>query len=335
MANYSISRQERVYLFSETTFGVIPTVSNTNFSRHIQSGLAAVVNLYPRPDKTGTRSQSVGILGRKQATWSLSQSLAGNGAAGTAPDVAPILTALFGQAGTVVPATSVTYNISDPAVIPSFSLFSFRTPSTLDQRIVLGAVVGDATFQLGQNVATWSANGTGIWCLDSDTFSTSDTTQKGGLVSFPTEPAAPVSNGVPTVGFTGLATIDSQVIAEIQTATIRFRTGGVVVADTFGSYYPVLAEGAARQVSVALTIYDSDGAGIKDLRAKAVAQTPITVSLQIGTISGNIFTLTLNNVQLAQPTFDDSRNRYMCVFGDSPAHATTLANRDEIVLAIT
>jgi hypothetical protein len=351
MANYAISRQERIYLFSETTFGTIPTVVNASCSRHINAGLMAVVNNYPRPDKTGTRSQVIGLLGRKSATWNLSMSLAGNGTAGTVPDCAPILRALFGVAGgggtgeTIVGATSVTYALQDPSIIPSLSIYSFRTPATETQRIVLGAVVAEATFTMGQNIATWSANGTGIWCLDTETTSNQttfnvagnipDATQKGGLATFPVEPAAPVTNGAPTVGFTGSATFDGTVIAEIQSATLRVRTGSVVATDTFGSYYPVLAEGEQRTVGLAFTVYDSDGAGIKNLKAKAQTQTPMTVTLVMGTIGGNIWTFTLNNVQIAQPSYDDSRNRYMCVFPESMAHATSITVRDEITLALT
>lgn len=351
MANYAISRQERIYLFSETTFGQIPTVTNSNCCRAINAGLVSVVNNYPRPDKTGTRSSVVGVLGRKSATWSLSQSLAGNGAAGTPPDCSPILRALFGVAGgsgtgeTIVSSTSVTYALQDPAIIPSFSLFSFRTPATETQRIVEGAVVAEATFNLGQNIATWSANGTGIWCLDTETTSNQttfnvagnipDTTQKGGLTTFPVEPSAPVTNGSPTVGFTGSAVFDGDTITEIQSATLRVRTGNAVANDTFGSYYPVLAEGAEREVGLAFTVYDSDGAGIKDLKAKAQTQTPITVVLTMGTIAGNIWTWTLSNLQIAQPTYDDSRNRYMCVFPESMAHASSIVLRDELSLALT
>jgi hypothetical protein len=341
MSNYAISRQEHVYLQSETVFGQIPntggtaTLAGSNACRAINAGLVAVVNNYARPDKTGTRSQVVGLLGRKSATWSLSQSLAGNGVAGVAPDCGPILTAMFGGAPTVVASTSVTYNLSDPNPIPSFSLWSFRTPSTLAQRVVSGAVVGEATFQLGQNIATWSANGTGIWCLDSDNFAVEDSTEQSGLSAFPTEPATPITNGNSTVGFTGAATFDGNVIAEIQTASIRLRLGNIVALDTFGSYYPVLAEGEMRACGLSFTVYDSDGTGIKDLKAKAITQVPITVTLQIGTIAGNIFTFTLNNVQIAAPTYDDSKNRYMCVFPESLAHATSITVRNECILACT
>ncbi len=333
---YAISRQERIYLFSETTFGTIPTVGNSNYCRTMPgAGLTAVVNNYPRPDKTGTRSQVIGVLGRKSATWSVSMSLAGNGAAGVVPDCAPILTALFGGAGVVSAGTSVTYSLADPSPIPSFSMYSFRTPSTLTQRIVEGAVVAEATFNLGQNIATWSANGTGIWCLDTEHFSTADVTQKGGLGAFPSEPSTPVSNGQPSVGFTGSATFDGNVIAEIQTATLRVRTGNAVALDTFGSYYPVLAEGEQRSVGLAFTIYDNDGTGIKNLKAKAITQTPITITLVMGTISGNTWSWSLSNVQVAQPSYDDSRNRYMCVFPESLAHASSIAVRDELSLVIT
>jgi hypothetical protein len=342
MPNYGISRQERIYLLSETTFGTIPTVTNSNACRTMPgSMLTATVANYPRPDKTGTRSQVIGIPGRKAASWSVTQSLAGNGTAGTTPDCSPILRALFGIVGgsgtgeAIVGGTSVTYTLVDPVQPPSMSLFSFRTPTTLSQRIVEGAVCSQATFTLGQNIATWTANGTGIWCLDSGNFSVADATQKGGLGAFPTEPSAPVTNGQSTVGFTGSAIFDSQPIVEIQTATIRFTTGSAIVTDTFGSYYPTTAAGTVRSVGISFTAYDDDGAGLADLKAKALTQTPITIALTIGTIAGNIWGFTMNNVQLAVPTYDDSRNRYMLSFGESLAHATSITTKDEISLLLT
>jgi hypothetical protein len=225
--------------------------------------------------------------------------------------------------------------LADPSPIPSLSMYSFRTPATITQRVILGGVVAEATFQLGQNISTWSASGTGIWCLDTANFGTADATQKGGLGSFPVEPGAPVTNGQPTVGFTGVATFDGNVIAEIQTATLRFRTGSAVALDTFGSYYPVLAEGEVRTIGLAFSIYDSDGVGLQDLKQKAVTQTPITVTLQMGTLSGNIWTWTCNNVQVAQPSYDDSKNRYMVVFPESMAHASSITQRDELSLLIS
>jgi len=149
------------------------------------------------------------------------------------------------------------------------------------------------------------------------------------------EPAAPVTNGQPTVGFTGTATFDGNVIAEIQTATLRIRTGSAVALDTFGSYYPVLAEGEVRSVGLAFTIYDNDGNGLKNLKQKAITQTPISVTLQLGTIAGNIWTFLCSNVQVAQPSYDDSRNRYMVSFPESMLHASSITSRDELGLTIS
>jgi hypothetical protein len=338
--NYSVTRNQRVYLQLETTFGTIPnsagtaTLSGSNCSRFIKVTDLGLVANYPRPDKTGTQSQVVGLLGRQSASWTLSQSLAGNGVPGSPPDCAPILQCLFGQAPTSG-GGSVTYALADANPIPSFSLWDFRTPSTLQQRVVLGAVVSEATFTLGQNVATWSASGTGVWALDSNNYSTQGTVQQGGLSAFPVEPTTPVTNGNAAVGFTGVATFDGNVIAEMQTATVRVRTGNSVVNDTFGSYYPVLAEGAMRSIGLAFTIYDNDGTGIANIKTKANTQTPITVSLQIGTISGNIWTLTLKNVQVQPPAYDDSRNRFICSFPESLAHASSILVRDELALVLT
>src|SRR5207244_1430504 len=120
----------------------------------------------------------------------------------------------FGQVAATVASTSVTYNLSDSPL--SFALYHFRTPSTVTQRIGMGAIVKDATFTLGPDIATLSANGECIWVIDSDNFASLTTAEKGGLTAFPTEPASPVAHGNAVIGFTGAITMDGQTIADLK-----------------------------------------------------------------------------------------------------------------------
>lgn len=105
---YSLSRNERIYVQKQTQPRVIPntagvaSVAVANYLQFKQAQLNPQVALLQRPDKTGTRSATRGVLGRKAANWSMDLSLASSGTAGTLPPADPMLVALFGQNATVM-----------------------------------------------------------------------------------------------------------------------------------------------------------------------------------------------------------------------------------------
>jgi hypothetical protein len=403
MSNFSFTRLEHFYCQTETTFGVIPnsggtaSVGNSNFCRHIKFSPKPMVDLIRRPDKTGSRSQPIGLAGRADASYSLNMSVAPNGTAGTAPDCDPLMQAAFGQAGTatsgtatctaatatspVVATTSNTFangdvvnatlggvyigtflctGVSSSAItlvgsiasqstslatatlsrvgykytlsdsIVTNSLWSFRTPSTLDQRVVSGATVQEYQLSIGRNVAEHTFSGEGLWMLSSNQFSTASTAQKCGLTSFPSEPSSPVSNGNFVVGFTGVIAIDGQTIATVQTLDVRAGFQSLLVKDTFGTYYPTGTQGDVRNVGVAIKLYEDDSTAYQTLVQIAEARTPVTVFAVTGTTPGSIMATVLNNVQLTPP--DSQENiRYVSEFAESPASASSLSQHDELV----
>lgn len=403
--SFALSRLERLYLQVETTYGQIPnttgtaTVGNSNACRLIKFSLENQAALIKRPDKTGTRSQQVGVLGRKFGTWSAEMSIAPNGVAGMAPDMDPLMQGIMGQAGTatsgtgtITGATNATpivvtaansfangdvvyisgvtgnlgangffmltavsgsgftlvgsvgtgvyvsggtasrvaykYTLSDS--IPSLSLWSFRQPSTIDQRVGFGSVVQEMVMQLGQDVATIQFNGESLWSLQSNQFSVADLTQQGGLSAFPTEPSSPVTNGGMIAGFTGLLAVNGNKIATLRTASVRTRSANVTIKDTFGSYYPNSVEGDEREITIDMSIYEDDSATYQNLIALSQNKTPVTIPMVVGTQSGSVMVLVMNNVQLAAPTHEEQR-RYIANWSGSTAHGSSLTARDELV----
>jgi hypothetical protein len=338
MSFFALSRLERLYLQLESTFGTIPnssgtaTLAGSNACRLVKGTFMPQVALIKRPDKTGTRSQLVGVLGRKYASWTIDMSLAPNGAAGVAPDCDPLLQGVFGQAPTVVSSTSVTYNLAD--TIPSLSMWSFRQPSTIEQRCTFGAVVQEMVLEAGPDVAMLKFSGDALWTLGANQFSVADTIQKGGLTSFPTEPSSPVTNGPMLVGFVGSIVIDSDTIVTLRTATMNMKTANVVIRDTFGTYYPTSAEGDERDFTLDCSIYEDDSAAYATMIAISEAKTPVTVVLTLGNVAGATVTTTLKNVQFAAPSQEEQR-RYITNWSGSVAHATSVAVKDEAVMAWT
>ncbi len=344
MPNYSLSRMERLYLQKQSVFGEIPggnlaspttaNVAGGDACRFIRMRVTNETAVIVRPDKTGSRSQTAGIKGRTFGRWSAEMSLVGNGTAGTVPDCDPLLVGLFGQDASISAGVSCTYAFNDN--IPMTTIWSFRQPSTIDQRVMHSCVVQEATFNLGQDgAATWSCQGEGAALLTSNGFASADATSKGGLSAFPSEPGSPTTNGGIIAGFTGLVQMDGNTIATIRTATLRVQTQNMLVKDTFGSYYPVLTEGGERTVQTSFSLYDSDEAAVEAIKQASYDKVPLVIVYQVGTVPGNIWTFTLNNVQFTTYELNDQQLRFSMDMGESRSYATSLTSLDELALVIT
>jgi hypothetical protein len=251
-----------------------------------------------------------------------------------------------GTAGTAARA-KVSYTFVD--TIAQFALWSFRTPSTLDQRVANTCVVSEVSFTLNQDVATWSANGDCLWVLGSNSFGIADAYQAGGLTTFPAEPSAPVTNGTIVPGFTGrfvagsaaknstLAGYSTAALSfpTIRNVSIRIQTQNMLVRDTFGSYYATLSEGDVRNVSISFNVYDDDGTAVNSLKQWADSVTAVDFVINLGTTPGNTWVHYLKNVYLATSVLGDGQLRFDVSFGDSRATASSLMLLDEYSLIIT
>jgi hypothetical protein len=143
-----LSQNERLYVKKESAYATVPTFTGANCCRHTEFDAQSQRSRIDRQDKTGSLSSTVGISGRRNGpSFRVSMDLAGNGAAGVKPDCDPFLEAAFGAAGVIVAATSVTYSLADTS--PTLSVASFRTPSTVNQRIAAGCVVNQLEFNWG------------------------------------------------------------------------------------------------------------------------------------------------------------------------------------------
>jgi len=320
------SRLERAYLTKETTYGTAVVPTATEASRHIKLNMFNQTQLLRRRDKTGSRSQTAGVRGRTVARWTWESSLYGSGTPGTVPDYDVLLQMIFGQA-----ATAGVYSLTDTIV--TGNLWSFRRPSTADQRVVIGAVLQNFQFNLGQDVAEWTCDGIGLGMLTSKGYATADDDLKGGLGSFPSEPGTQTYLDAGLIaGFTGSIEVDGVTLAAIRTATIKGSTGNALVEDAFGHYYPVDPEGDERKFSFSFNAYDDDTAGMAQLKEAAEKKTEITANITVGTVAGNTFTFTIAGVQMDQSQLDDSGRSYVVNFGDGQANSSTATALDELTM---
>src|SRR6185436_883614 len=123
--NFSLSRNERLYITKETTYGTAVAPGNSNYCRHIKAPMSNTVALLNRRDKTGTRSVLKGTRGRAKGKWSTEMSLVTSGQSSVLPDCHFLFDMLFGQS-----PTGLSWALADTIV--SGNLWSYRTPSTLD-----------------------------------------------------------------------------------------------------------------------------------------------------------------------------------------------------------
>ena len=353
--SFALSRLQRNACVLESTYGTVPGTfpTATSYYRFIRCQLNNNPALIQRPDKTGDRSGTAGTAGRKFCQFAIEMGLSASGTAGTAPHVDPYLEAIMGQASTGASISYVDvngspqshaglqYTLSDS--IPSLTIGDFRgvtASGAFSDRIAHGCVLSEATFNLGQDAATWSVQGDGQWALERDQFGAATTTEKGGLGAFPSEPGSPdATDGGLTIGFTGQMKVDGNVMASIRTATVRVATANETVKDTFGTFYPTDVIGGERFVTIAMSLYDEDisstqGTYVNNIRALANSKTPFDITMQVGTVLGNIWIFDLKNVQLGPLNVNESGLRFAIDIGDSRATETAIGDKDELVISL-
>lgn len=334
---FALSRNEQVFLQNQPTFGTIPnasgaaTVAVANYCPIVKVNPQVKIDVIQSLWKTGTRDQVPPVRGRSSSTWSLDTHLTSAGA-GVVPALDPLNVALFGQAATIVASTSAEYTLSDS--IDQFCLWSFRTPSTVQQRVAHGCIVQKAQFKIGQNIADFSASGQGTWVLDSDSFSAATTTEKGGLTAFPVQPTGtlPTNMGI-VAGFTGSISAGGTVLATLRSLTVDIDTGNVIIVDQFGSYYPTSTEGDWRKVMLSFDLYEDDSAVMKALYAASLSFGGLVVDATVGTVTGNKHNLHCPNVQILNPELSEER-RYTRSFKDCEAYPSALGVLDKIAYTI-
>ena len=334
MSNYVLSRNDRVFIAKQPTFGTAVSPTATDAVRHIRGRLKPMVSTLKRRDKTGSRSGILGKKGRQYGTWSIEASLVHGADADDLPDYDALYEAAFGQAGVVSAGVSVTYSLSD--VIKYFTMYQYvgDGTGTPNHQLGWGSVVRRLVFNIGADVAEFSAEGECAWVQGSKSFAGASTVEKAGLGAFPTEPASMTTVGELIEGFVGSITIGGSVIADIQSATITIDFGNEVVKNTFGTRTPTGGEGDERQVTVSFSIQNSDDAGLETLREASESKTPLTALMTVGETPGCIYDFNLKGIQLESPDLDDGSRRMVVNFPESRAVGTGDGTKDEFSMVL-
>jgi hypothetical protein len=313
-----------------TATDTTPIVVNCSGAHGIASGAFEIVNVAGVAVETNANGAWLAYASSTTALTLCGSVATGNGA---------------GSGGTMS-RVKLTYTFLDG--VNQFTLWSFRTPADLDQRVGNNCLVQEMTFNLNQDVATWQANGDCFWVLRSDYMSQADNYQLGSLTTYPTEPSAPVTNGTIIPGFTGrfvawqsVASSSAAAFAAnawtfttIRNVSIRIGTANMMVRDTFGSFYSTTVEADVRTITVNFSIYDDDEPQTQQLKAWGDNKTPVDFVINLGTVPGNTWIQYMKNVYLATSVMGDGQLRFDATYADSRATTTSLAVRDEYSLTI-
>ena len=326
------SQNQLGYATLETIFGqaVPPTASAFKVT---QLNTVPSQETIQRPDKNSSLSQTLGIGGVKSGTWSARMALPGSAGAGTAPDIGPILQAAFGKAPVVVPSTSVTYQLDDFS--PSLSIWSYWKPADATQYVAIGSVVAQMSLDVGATGGTLEFSGPALWALDTDQFANADAIAKGGLASFPPEPASPVTTGNMITTFAGSVVIDGDNFAEVRTFRLTAALNREIPTDViFAGQYGASPSQNRRDITFDMNIYDKAGdvdfSGLKD---KAIRKVPMPVVITIGNAPGHTVVLDFGEVLIGIPNVDDGAVRKAITFNGSRAHASSGTAKDELTMA--
>jgi hypothetical protein len=314
------------------------TVANGDAVRHIRAQLGGFGGqVIITQAKTGSKGRLAGVEGRSGGErWSLELPFQMSGAAGTPPDMGPVLEAIFGQAPTVNAGVSVVYSLSDS--IPGLAIWSFRTAggsaSNVAQRVAWGALADEFEIATGDGELVMTVSGTCSFVLPSIGFASFTATQKGELSAFPSEPGSPTYNGNIIPAFIGSATINGVTTFLIESFSIRGRLNRAL-RYAFGSRIPTVPVGGAREITLTFRLYEENAAALNALRDLQRSKTPFDISLVFGDTAGYIATFALNNVVLPSESVEETGEEYTIGFADVPASMTDSVTRDELSLTLS
>ncbi len=210
---------------------------------------------------------------------------------------------------------TVTYPLAD--TLPSFSLFDYWSPSSAQQRILCGSAVDQLEVDVSGDFHEVKFTGVGQDVIDSITF----TSGQGGLSAFPAEPGSQIINGTALAGHMGQIWLGPTPakFATLSTAKLTLQNGVQLRGNEFGSQIPLAQIAGQRKVTFDFDVFELDDSATAALYSAAVARTPITAFLQLGTVAGNLFGVYLSHLVPQIPVNDTTQKQLSWKFSGSRA----------------
>ncbi len=212
--------------------------------------------------------------------------------------------------------------------LPSASIFDYWSPDSAVHRIIAGSAVDQFTLTVNGDFHQFEFSGVAADLVDSASFETG----QAGLEQFPEEPASVGFDYTIVPGNLGQAWLGSSPdqFFTLTTAKIRLLNNVDLRAREFGSETPRCILAGVRQVTADVSLFANDDDQTKALYQAARQKSPISMMLQLGHQSKQLFGVYLRSVVPEVPEFDDSESRLQWNFQANRAQGTT---DDEIIVA--
>jgi hypothetical protein len=212
--------------------------------------------------------------------------------------------------------------------LPSVSIFDYWSPATAVQRILNGAAIDKMSLNVNGDYHEFEFSGIAKDLIDSSSFESGD----AGLTSFPAEPALcgiDLSVVPGNLGQIWLGAIQQQFLT-VTEANLQVANDLDSRAREFGSAVPLATSPGKRSVSFDFSLFEKDDDATAGLYQAARQRSPISVMLQLGQSSGQLFGVYLKSLIPEIPSFDDSERRLQWRFQKSRAQGT---HDDEVAVA--
>lgn len=300
---FSAGASQRIFVKKQSAFGAIPTLAAANGCAAISFDGNNQQDVEIPQDRNGTLAPVKGNLGPLGMSWTAEITLRANGAAGVAPDMAPFLEAAFGEQ-VVSAGTDVLWRPHDTNE-PYITVCDQAANANVEQRLAFDLIVSQLVLEMSADFPRARFSGGGRCVISQKIFASLPTNMKGGLGAWPTLPSTIVTNGVPPQNRQGVITLDSNDMgANFESATITFDTGRGMDGPGWGVGGTAVSRGSTRtrrSISFSITLTEDDSAALDNLLTKALLGTYIPITLQLGTVAGSRWLVSMPQALLAAP----------------------------------
>lgn len=284
--------------------------------------------------KAGTLGQFPVRRGRRESRFQLVVPVVGSATAGTRSDIDQVISAIFGDAGTVSAGVSVSYALTSTNIGLTIGEFVDPAGTNIWNSILCGGLITDWEVSFGEEQeAELSVSGVATDVIDKPNFSSRTTAEKRGLSSFPAEPSAASFLGVPALAFLGSVTINSVSTFQVERGRI-YGSCGRALRSAFNSYYPTVPLNSPRTIGFDFSLYEEDTSAQASLRELARTKGTFDATVVLGDTAGNIWTWALNNIAINAPGVNRSGVESILSFTGTASISSNSAN-DELTLVCT
>jgi hypothetical protein len=221
------------------------------------------------------------------------------------------------QAGSAF-GTTITYVLAES--LPSVSIFDYWDPTGAVQRIVDGGAIDTMTVKVNGDFHEFDFAGPSRDLIDSASFASGE----GALSEFPVEPTSTGFDYTIVPGHLGEAWMGATPtqFLTVTSAQLTLANSADLRVKEFGSDFAQCIAVGQRKITLDLELFELPDTQTAGLYQAARQRSPISVMLQLGEQTNQLFGAYMPAMVPEVPDFDDSETRLQWKFQNSRAQGT-------------